>query len=1249
MSEKGRKATTAGRGKVSKAKSVSVKPGIKSTPVKRSGCFKERQTKSGKKITKKIPRPKPGYSLYSSDSEDQISSLNCGIDKCSELLANLIQRKKGGNQWAKPVIMLSREGNENCDLVNSRCTPLTQTKDRVFIPTAGTESPDTQVANMVDGRLARSRAPLVEVRTPFNQRLVSSTPDPEKVADDDGYAQMIPEKDTHPSKHGKEKIITYTPSLPLPQQNIVQEVADLKIDNNQNYLKEGESFEKAFRPVSFHTENDFIEGVKRFEDSFPACHNRKSSIGDFQCYLQRESTGFSPPLFPSSQDKPITESVSNDPDPSEQPRQEEHGFLGNRLSATEEKVYPAPPVQPRVQDKGYTSSKEKQGPEKSPDPHNRDYLNHDYDTDQQEDFSAPLFNSSQVKMFGPGYRRRSSRDEQCDLDNSLEETQGPILNEAYQYNLSQKVDKKEMTARTGLTPRHTDRVQQLPHQLTGHASTEDRSVQEMQQPTVSSPVRTMPVEPRAILGRHTGKTPTSMELNSNKVEHFEQHAEPNEIFVNYERGQSDDQDVNWDAARQSDRCDPSYDMSNRLAHFNLNKDEAQEIDMRENYPSSLINPSTLNSNVCISKPVASQLPMLETPANSPVSLTPRNRARDLREATLRRMTRETAQGHDPHLYADNIRPRKGASDNLERRFQDEANHAPEIEEAERFENYELETAPFQSEQTDPQWTMTPVNSPAARICQEPKFINRAPSTPAPNQSQHQGPSALLGHTPAPQAIHPASQNQPTLPARLEAIAGPRKLRYLVKELGEVCKVGGESELQYVVEDIQECIEAIPQLKPTFNLQTEVDLLLQPLRSENSQLRRRLRIVNQQLKERERQEKENTNHGINFEMLHLQTDNASLHRQLKEEKELTHRLSQELERMKYERQRLIVVLGDKENDCTRTREESCKESQKLQFELELARKQTEGSHLRHAASESENRILQVSLKQRDLEITRLQDLVQTLKDGVGEVLRSLDNGGQANGASTIENSFSLQKMLLLLNKQGSGYSPAKSVMSDPGQPTVNKEAVASAKKNLKFDNNPVSSPRKSKVSPLSKEALHQHNKLLRKETPKTEDLVALEKGFQSYMSPFNSSPKSDRGSVTEMLLRNCSSRSREIRDPVKPSTGSGRQVMKLPQPNFDTSDSGLDTEGTPGASKPIIPSQVAPQDSSSLQSEAFKGTELDLSLSTIEEDVRSVVSAVTSTTSLSTVDDKAFREGIAALDANIAKVLNALEKTKKMFS
>ncbi|XP_046555985.1 uncharacterized protein LOC124265239 [Haliotis rubra] len=592
MSEKGRKAATAGRGKVSKAKSVSVKPGIKSTPVKRSGCFKERQTKSGKKITKKAPRPKPGYSLYSSDSEDQISSLNCGIDKCSELLANLIQRKKGGNQWAKPVIMLSREGNENCDIVNlprtSRCTPVSQTKDRVFIPTAGTESPDTQVANMVDGRLARSRAPLVEVRTPFNQRLVSSTPDPEKVVDDDGYAQMIPEKDTNPSKPSKEKMISYTPRLPLPQQNIVQEIADLKIDNNQNYLKEGESFEKVFRPVSFHTENDFIEGVKRFEDSFPACHNRKSSIGDFQCYLQRESTGFSPPLFPSSQDKPKTESMSKDPDPSERPGQEEKEFLGNRLSATEELVYPAPSVQSRVEDKVYTCPKEKQGPEKSPDPHNRDYLNHDFDTDQQDDYSVPLFNSSQVKMFGPGYRRRTSRDEQYDLDYSPEENQSPILNEAYQYNLSQKVDKKE-AARSGLTPRNTDRVQQPSDQLTAHSSTEDRSVQEVQHPTVSSPVRTMPVEPRAILGRHTGKNPTPTELNSNKVEHYEQHAETKEVFVNYERGQNDDPDMNRDAARQSDRGDPYYDMSNRLAQFTLNKDEAQEIDMRENYPSSLIN------------------------------------------------------------------------------------------------------------------------------------------------------------------------------------------------------------------------------------------------------------------------------------------------------------------------------------------------------------------------------------------------------------------------------------------------------------------------------------------------------------------------------------------------------------------------------------------------------------------------------------------------------------------------------------
>ena len=45
------------------------------------------------------------------------------------------------------------------------------------------------------------------------------------------------------------------------------------------------------------------------------------------------------------------------------------------------------------------------------------------------------------------------------------------------------------------------------------------------------------------------------------------------------------------------------------------------------------------------------------------------------------------------------------------------------------------------------------------------------------------------------------------------------------------------EVSRLVTEIDSAVDAIPQLGVTFNLQTEIDLAIQPLRSENSQLRR----------------------------------------------------------------------------------------------------------------------------------------------------------------------------------------------------------------------------------------------------------------------------------------------------------------------------------------------------------------------------------------------------------------------------
>ena len=48
---------------------------------------------------------------------------------------------------------------------------------------------------------------------------------------------------------------------------------------------------------------------------------------------------------------------------------------------------------------------------------------------------------------------------------------------------------------------------------------------------------------------------------------------------------------------------------------------------------------------------------------------------------------------------------------------------------------------------------------------------------------------------------------------------------------------GDMEVCHLVQQISELIEFLPQLKPTFNLETEIGLAIQPLRSECSQLRR----------------------------------------------------------------------------------------------------------------------------------------------------------------------------------------------------------------------------------------------------------------------------------------------------------------------------------------------------------------------------------------------------------------------------
>lgn len=71
------------------------------------------------------------------------------------------------------------------------------------------------------------------------------------------------------------------------------------------------------------------------------------------------------------------------------------------------------------------------------------------------------------------------------------------------------------------------------------------------------------------------------------------------------------------------------------------------------------------------------------------------------------------------------------------------------------------------------------------------------------------------------------------------------------------------EIERLVAEMQECMDTLQYLPP--DLQAEIGLALQPLRSENSQLRRRLRIANQQIRRLENgPDKENVEPPVNVE-------------------------------------------------------------------------------------------------------------------------------------------------------------------------------------------------------------------------------------------------------------------------------------------------------------------------------------------------------------------------------------------------
>ncbi|XP_056010334.1 uncharacterized protein LOC130051762 isoform X2 [Ostrea edulis] len=273
---------------------------------------------------------------------------------------------------------------------------------------------------------------------------------------------------------------------------------------------------------------------------------------------------------------------------------------------------------------------------------------------------------------------------------------------------------------------------------------------------------------------------------------------------------------------------------------------------------------------------------------------------------------------------------------------------------------------------------------------------------------------------------------------VKAKAGMKKLRYCLNELKECGKINKDKEIKRLVKEVEDTLEIIPQLKSTFSLQAEIDLAIQPLRSENAQLRRRLRLLNKQ----SRVTSQPTKEMARTDDSQLQTKTAALQKKLVSEKEEKVKLAAEMkdmhtqmQKMKVERSRLIASVSEKETDELMIRQECLSDAHQFRTDLDRLQRQIKGARIQYEALERENHILQVTLQQKDDEIKDQKNRIEAIKDAVGQVLQELEAGGAGAETSFISNnSFSLQRLLHILGgKQTAGFE--NSVLSDAGVQSV----------------------------------------------------------------------------------------------------------------------------------------------------------------------------------------------------------------------
>ncbi|XP_073708613.1 coiled-coil domain-containing protein 14 [Garra rufa] len=207
------------------------------------------------------------------------------------------------------------------------------------------------------------------------------------------------------------------------------------------------------------------------------------------------------------------------------------------------------------------------------------------------------------------------------------------------------------------------------------------------------------------------------------------------------------------------------------------------------------------------------------------------------------------------------------------------------------------------------------------------------------------------------------------------------VKYLLGELKTLVS-NQDSDAVRLISEMEQSISLLPVMVGSTNIQAEIALALQPLRSENVQLRRRLRILNQQLLEKERAERRNRPEACDMEVVALQSLNITLQTQLNESQ-------RRLDDLQEENIRLLKTMEDKESDLKQLTDLCELENNRLRLEVNEALAEMQSCQSKLGKYEIEKTALTLSLQQREAEISRLQEAIRNLQISQTREANTLD--------------------------------------------------------------------------------------------------------------------------------------------------------------------------------------------------------------------------------------------------------------------